>query len=156
MLVPLKGDSLELFQYLARSCDIQSSIRYRAERTAICGLSAGTQPREAGETAEAIARSRLRIVYPDICTLSLSRADGTTDSYLLDGTYIAAAWARVTVPLPPSTLQLPGPEHGSSASTRLARKLDAVQQNQVATRGDHGVQPAPEHRRGVARVCLLT
>jgi len=134
MLVPLKGDSVVLFQYLARSCDIQSSIRYRAERTAICGLSAGTQPREAGETAEAVARTRLRIVYPDLCTLSLSRADGTTDSYLLDGTYIAAAWAgnRASPTIDVATPWTRGRIFGFD---EIARKLDAVQQNQVATRG---------------------
>ncbi len=133
-LVPLKGDSLELFQYLARSCDIQSSIRYRAERTAICGLSAGTQPREAGETAEAIARTRMRLVYPDICTLSLSRADGTTDSYLLDGTYLAAAWSgnRASPTIDVATPWTRGRIFGFD---ELARKMDAVQQNQVATRG---------------------
>jgi hypothetical protein len=134
MLVPLKGDSLELFQYLARSCDIQSSIRYRAERTAICGLSAGTQPRAAGEIAEAVARSRLRIVYPDLCTLSLSRADGTTDSYLLDGTYIAAAFSgnRASPTLDVAT---PWTRARIFGFDELARKLDAVQQNQIATRG---------------------
>lgn len=134
MIIPLKGDSLELFQYLARSCDIQSSIRYRAERTAICGLSAGTQPREAGETAEAIARTRMRLVYPDICTLSLSRADGSTDSYLLDGTYIAAAWSgnRASPTIDVATPWTRGRIFGFD---EIARKLDAVQENQVATRG---------------------
>jgi hypothetical protein len=134
MLVPLKGDSVVLFQYLARSCDIQSSIRYRAERTAICGLSAGTQPRAAGEMAEAVARTRLRIVYPDIITLSLSRADGGTDSYLLDGTYIAAAWAgnRASPTIDVATPWTRGRLFGFD---EVARVLDAVQQNQVATRG---------------------
>ncbi len=134
MLVPLKGDSLELFQYLARSCDIQSSIRYRAERTAICGLSAGTHPREAGETAEAVARTRLRLVYPDLCTLSLSRADGTTDSYLLDGTYIAAAFSGNRAS-PTIDVATPWTRSRIFGFDELARTLDAVQQNQVATRG---------------------
>ena len=134
MLVPLKGDSLELFQYLARSCDIQSSIRYRAERTAICGLSAGVQPREAGSTAEAVARTRLRFVYPDILTLSLSRADGSTDSYLIDGTYLAAAWSgnRASPTIDVATPWTRGRVFGFD---EIARTLDAVQQNQIATRG---------------------
>jgi hypothetical protein len=134
MLIPMKGDSLELFQYTARSCDIQSSIRYRAERTAICGLSAGTQPREAGETAEAVNRTRLRIVYPDLCTLSLSRADGSTDSYLLDGTYIAAAFSGNRAS-PTIDVATPWTRARIFGFDELARTLDAVQQNQVATRG---------------------
>ena len=133
-ITPLKGDSLELFQYLARHCDIQSSIRYRAERTAICGYSAGTQPTDAGNTAQAVARSRMRLLYPDILTLSLSRADGTTDTYLVDGTYLAAAWVgnRAAPTIDVATPWTRGRVFGFD---ELARTLDAVQQNQVAVRG---------------------
>ena len=133
-LIPLKGDSLTLFQYLAQHCDIQSSIRYRAERTAVCGLSAGTQPRAAGDTAEAIARSRLRLLYPDISTLSLSRADGTTDSYLVDGTYLAAAWAGNRA-APTIDVATPWTRGRIFGFDELARTLDSVQQNQVAVKG---------------------
>jgi len=134
MLVPLKGDSLTLFQYVAMHCDIQSSIRYRAERTAICGYGAGTQPRDAGTIAQAVGRSRLRLMYPDIATLSLSRADGTTDSYLVDGTYLAAAWSgnRASPNIDVATPWTRGRIFGFD---ELARTLDAVQQNQVAVRG---------------------
>ena len=133
-ITPLKGDSLSLFQYLARHCDIQSSIRYRAERTAICGFSAGTQPTEAGNIAQAVARSRMRLLYPDILTLSLSRADGTTDSYLVDGTYLAAAWVgnRAAPTIDVATPWTRGRVFGFD---ELARSLDAVQQNQIAVRG---------------------
>jgi len=133
-ITPLKGDSLELFQYLARHCDIQSSIRYRAERTAICGYSAGTQPADAGNTAEAVARSRMRLLYPDILTLSLSRADGTTDSYLVDGTYLAAAWAGNRA-APTIDVATPWTRGRIFGFDELARTLDAVQQNQIAVKG---------------------
>ncbi len=133
-IVPLKGDSLTLFQYLAQHCDIQSSIRYRAERTAICGFSAGTQPRQAGDSAQAVARSRMRLLYPDIATLSLSRADGTTDSYLVDGTYVAAAWAGNRA-APTIDVATPWTRGRIFGFDELARTLDAVQQNQVAVNG---------------------
>jgi len=133
-ITPLKGDSLTLFQYLARHCDVQSSIRYRAERTAICGFSAGTQPRDAGNTAQAVARSSMRLLYPDILTLSLSRADGSTDTYLLDGTYFAAAWAgnRASPTIDVATPWTRGRVFGFDD---LARTLDAVEQNQLAVKG---------------------
>jgi len=134
MLIPLKGDSLTMFQYLARSCDIQSSIRYRAERTAICGLAAGIQPNEAGTIAQAVGRSRFRLLYPDIATLSLSRSDGTTDTYLVDGTYVAAAWAG-TRSSPTIDVATPWTRGRLVGFDELARKLDAVQQNQLATKG---------------------
>jgi hypothetical protein len=133
-ITPLKGDSSDLFQYLAKHCDIQSSIRYRAERTGICGFSAGTQPRDAGNIAQSIGRTRMRLVYPDIATLSLSRADGTTDSYLVDGTYVAAAWVgnRASPNIDVATPWTRGRIFGFD---ELARNLDAVQQNQVAVKG---------------------
>jgi len=133
-LVPMRGDSLVLFQYLAKHCDIQSSIRYRAERTAIVGLSAGTQPRDAGNTAEAVKRSRLRMVYPDIVTLSLTKADGTVTSYLVDGTYMAAAFAGNRAS-PTIDVATPWTRARILGFDEIARTLDAVEQNQVAVRG---------------------
>lgn len=134
ILVPLKGDDQTLFSYVAKHCDIQSSIRYRAERTAICGFSAGTQPREAGDIAAGIARSRMRMVYPDIATLTISRADASTDSYLVDGTFLAAAVAATRVS-PTVDVATPWTNTRIFGFDRLARVLDAVQQNQVAVRG---------------------
>ena len=134
ILVPLKGDDPTLFGYLAKHCDIQSSIRYRAERTAICGFSAGTQPRDAGNIAAGIARSRMRMVYPDIATLTLSRADGSNDSYLVDGTFLASAVAATRV-TPSIDVATPWTGTRLFGFDRLARMLDAVQQNQVAVRG---------------------
>ena len=133
-LVPMRGDSLELFQYLAQHCDVQSSIRFRAERTAIVGLSAGTQPREAGNIASAIKRSRLRILYPDIVTLSLTKADGSVQSYLVDGTYMAAAFAGNRAS-PTIDVATPWTRARILGFDEIARTLDAVQQNQVAVRG---------------------
>ena len=133
-ITPLKGDSLTLFQYLAQQCDIQSSIRYRAERTAICGLSAGTQPRDAGTTAQAIGRSRLRMVYPDLYTLTTTTATGAAESFLVDGTYMAAAIAGTRAA---PTIDVATPWTGGRVLgfDKVARVLDAVEQNQVAVRG---------------------
>jgi hypothetical protein len=136
MLVPLKGDSTTLFQYLAQHCDVQSSIRLRAERTAIVGTSAGTQPRDAGDIAQAVGRSRLRLMYPDIYTLTLSSADGTSNSYLVDGTYMAAAWSgnRAAPTIDVATPWTGGRVFGFDEIARVAG-FDAVVQNQVAVRG---------------------
>ncbi len=134
ILVPLKGDDATLFSYIAKHCDIQSSIRYRAERTAICGYSAGTQPRDAGNIASSIARTRMRMVYPDIATLTVSRADATTDSYLVDGTFVAAAVAGTRV-APTVDVATPWTNTRIFGFDRLARPLDAVEQNQVAVKG---------------------
>jgi hypothetical protein len=134
ILTPLKGDSVALFQYLAKQCDIQSSIRYRAERTGVVGFSAGTQPTVAGNAAVAVGRTRLRCVYPDIANLTLSRADGATDTYLVDGTMLASALVGSLVS-PTTDVATPWTGRRLFGFDRLARILDAVQQNQVAVKG---------------------
>ena len=133
-IIPLRGDSLPLFQYLAKHCDIQSSIRYRAERTAIVGVSAGTEPREVGDNAQAIGRTRLRMAYPDIFTLSLTDAVGKTETYLVDGTYMAAAIAG-TRAAPTIDVATPWTNARIFGFDAVARVQDPVEQNQVATRG---------------------
>ena len=134
VLVPLKGDSLTLYNHILRHCDIQSSIRYRSERTCIGGFNAGTEPREAGADAQALEGTRMRLVYPDMATLTLSRADGTSDSYLVDGTYLASAVTGSTVS---PTIDVATPWTGMRlfGFDQLGRVLDAVQQNQVAVKG---------------------
>ena len=134
VLVPLKGDSVSLFQYLVKQCDIQSSIRYRAERTAVMGFSAGTNPASAGNSAQAVNRTRGRFVYPDIANLTLSRADGSTDTYLVDGTMLAAALVGSLVS-PTTDVATPWTGRRLFGFDRLSRVLDAVQQNQVAVKG---------------------
>lgn len=134
ILAPLKGDSVDLFQYLVKQCDIQSSIRYRAERTAVMGFSAGTAPTTAGNAAQAVGRTRGRFVYPDIANLTLSRADGSTDTYLVDGTFLAAALVGSLVS-PTTDVATPWTGRRLFGFDRLARILDAVQQNQVAVKG---------------------
>ena len=133
-LTLLKGDSLPLFQYLAQHCDVQSSIRYRAERTAIVGPSAGTQPRDAGDIAQAVGRTRLRLCYPDIYTLSLDQADGSSDTFLVDGSYMAAAIAG-NRSAPTIDVATPWTRARIFGFDEVARTLDAVEQNQTAVRG---------------------
>jgi hypothetical protein len=133
-LTILKGDSLTLFQYLALHCDVQSSIRLRAERTAIVGTSAGTQPRDVGDIAQAIGRTRLRVVYPDIWTLSVSNADGTTDTFLVDGTYMAAALAG-NRSAPTIDVATPWTAARIFGFDEIGRQLSAVEENQTAVRG---------------------
>jgi hypothetical protein len=134
ILTVLRGDSLTLFSYLAKQCDIQSSIRYRAERTAVCGVSSGTTPVTATQYAQAIARTRFRLVYPDVATLTLSRADGQTQQYLVDGTFLASALIGSLVS-PTTDVATPWTNRRLFGFDRLARTLDAVQQNQVAVKG---------------------
>jgi len=135
-----------LYEYLARHCDIQSTIRRRAERTALVGCPAGTESREAGDIAQAITRSRLRLVYPDIVYLSLDKADATTEQFLVDGSYLAAAVAGAIV-TPSVDVATPWTGRRLFGFDQLARTLDAVEQNQTAIRGVTVLEDRPSNIR---------
>lgn len=146
IITPLRGDSLQLFQVLARSNSIQSSIRYRAERTSIVGLAAGTVPKTATNWAQTLSNARMRMVYPDIVTISLQDATGQTTESVVDGTYLAAGLvgsivsANVDVATPWTNRRLVG-------YTQIARRLDAVEQNQIAQKGVTIIDDVPPFLR---------
>jgi hypothetical protein len=146
IITPLRGDSLEMYQVLKRSNAIQSSIRYRAERTSILGYAAGTQERTATDWAQSLGDTRMRMVYPDMVTISLQNALGEIKEYLIDGPMIAAGLvgsvvsANTDVATPWTNRRLVG-------YTSLARTLDAVQQNQIAQKGITVIDEAPPFLR---------
>ena len=134
MITPLRGDSSQMYQVLKRSNEIQSSIRYRAERTSIIGMAAGTTEQVVKTLAQTLASDRMRIVYPDMALIDIESANGTTKEYLIDGPMLAAMLVgavvspNVDVATPWTRKKLIGP-------SGLARTLDAVQQNLLAVKG---------------------
>lgn len=134
ILVPLLGNSTSFFQYVTKHADIQSDIRHRAERTVIAGVSSGTDIRAVGNVAQAVARARFRLVYPDVVIVSLPRADGQDEEVLVDGTYLASMLAGSVVS-PNTDVATPWTNRRLVGASRLARTLDAVEQNQVAVKG---------------------
>jgi len=131
LLTPATAD---LAKQTAIHCDIQSSIRYRAERTAVFGYASGTQPAQAGLISQAAGSTRVRFVYPDIATLTLTDVLGNSRESLVDGRYIAAAVAANTT-APSIDSATPWTGRLLSGFTSLGRRLDAVAANQVAARG---------------------
>ena len=134
VLVPLKGDSTALYQYISRDVDVQSSIRYRQERTSIFGVASGTDTDAVGTLAKLISNTRMRVVYPDTATLTLTDALGTRREYIVDGPYLAAAMSGNRVS---PTLDVASPWTGAQlvGFNLLGRQLDAVEQNQTAVNG---------------------
>ena len=138
----MRGDSTDLYQYLKRSCEIQSSIRYRAERTGLVGVSSGTVPAAVQTLAQALSHARMRVVYPDMATLTIQDAVGNTKEYLVDGTYMAAAMSGSVVS-PNYDVATPWTGRRLVGFTQLARQLDAVTANQIATKGVTILQDQP-------------
>lgn len=134
VLVLLTPATLNLAKNTAIHCDVQSSLQFRAERTAIFGFASGTLPIQAGTLAQSIGDTRVRFVYPDIVTVPIQDALGNTKEYLVDGRYLAAAVAASTT-APSIDSATPWDHRTLTGFTALARRLDAVEMNQVAARG---------------------
>lgn len=134
MIELLRGDSTELYLWLKRHCDEQSQRRMRQERTAICGLSAGTPPDAAKNLAQALASDRMRMVYPDVALLSLTDALGNTSKFPVDGTYIAAALSG-SVASPVYDVATPWTGRRLVGFTSLGRRLTPIAMNDLASRG---------------------
>lgn len=133
-LVPLTPATTDLLNYLARHCDVQSSLRYKAERTAVLGFRAGTQPEQARALAEGVGSSRVRVVYPDILRVSVADAFGNNQEYLVDGRYLAASLVGNVV-APVNDVASPWTGKQLVGFTNLARSLDLVEQNRIASSG---------------------
>lgn len=142
ILVPLLGSSTPLFSYITRHADVQSDMRHQAERTVIAGVSSGTTPRAVGTVAQTVQRDRFRLVYPDIVIVPLPQADGQDEETLVDGTYLASMMAGSVVS-PNTDVATPWTNRRLQGATRLARTLDAVEQNQVAVKGVTIIEDRP-------------
>lgn len=146
ILVPMIEYSHELGTFLSLHVDQQSSIRNRAERTAILGFGAGTQPSEAADLVKQLdlgedengmkvsGNTRIRAMYPDMMTVTTSDALGNEKEELVDGRFLAAMMAaRQSSPnRDPAT-----PWTGTKfvGTNGVSRTLDTVTMNQVASSG---------------------
>lgn len=134
VLVLLTPATDTLIRHMTIHCDVQSSIRYQSERTAIFGFSAGTRPTDAIAKSAIAGNTRIRFVYPDIASLSLTDVLGNTKTYLVDGRYPAVAVAAATTAptIDPAT---PWESRSLVGFDSLNRRLDAVTMNQLAVGG---------------------
>ena len=134
MITPLRGDSPQMYQLLKRSNDIQSSIRYRSERTSIIGVEAGTTEESVKDLAGTLARDRMRVVYPDMALIDLEETNGTTKEYLVAGPMLAAMLTGSVVS-PNFDVATPWTGRKLIGPSALGRTLDPVQQNLLAVKG---------------------
>jgi len=134
VIVPLRGDSTEFFQYLSMNVSLWSDLRHQMERTALIGVAAGTTPEQVGNLVQLLGNARVRVVYPDTLTMVLTNALGTRQEYLVEGYYAAAAVAGNRCS-PAIDVATPWTHANIVGFTQVARKLDAVQQNQIAQKG---------------------
>ena len=138
VLLPLMPATLQLASFLADHCTVQSDIAHRAERTAILGFGAGTQPTEAATMVNGLRGGkgdmRIRFMYPDMMTVTTTDFLGNDTESLIDGRYLAVMMGarQLSANRDPAT---PWTGTRLAGTNGLARNLDAVSQNQVAAAG---------------------
>jgi hypothetical protein len=134
VIVPLIPASSELLSDISVHCDVQSSLRFRSERTAILGVPAGTSPEQASTLARNVRNSRVRLIYPDIVSLTLTDTNGVSQNVIVDGRYLAVALAFVTTSAN-IDVATPWTNRTVVGFNGLLRNLDAVDANKAASSG---------------------
>jgi hypothetical protein len=133
LMQPLTTNT-DVISYLSTSNSIQSSIRYRNERTSIFGFSVGTTSDQVIQTVQSLKTEKLTPIYPDGAVMGITDAYGNEVEYVVDGSMIAAAIAGrdvsqvsdIATPLTNSTIV---------GFKRLYRRLDSVNAALVANAG---------------------
>ena len=133
LIQPLSTDS-QIHSYLKTSNAIQSSRRYRNERTSIIGFEIGTVPDDVISSVKALKTEKVTAVYPDAAVYTITDVYGNAVEYLMDGSIIAAAVAGADVS-PSYDIATPLTGQSITGFTRLYRRLDNVTAAQVAQAG---------------------
>jgi hypothetical protein len=134
VILPLVPANETILSEISKHCDLQSSLRYRSERTAIMGFAAGTTPKEAGRLATLTNSARVRVIYPDITSITLTDALGNATTSVIDGRYLAVAMACTSVNAN-SDVATPWESRSINGFNGILRTLDAVEANLAAQKG---------------------
>jgi hypothetical protein len=124
----------EVISYLKTSNAIQSSIRYKNERTSIFGFAVGTTPDQVIQMVQSLKTEKLTPIYPDGAIIGITDTYGNEVEYVVDGSMIAAAVAGRDVS-PVSDIATPLTNSTIVGFKRLYRRLDSVNAALVANNG---------------------
>jgi hypothetical protein len=133
LMQPLTTEA-EVISYLKTSNAIQSSIRYKNERTSIFGFAIGTNSDQVIQMVQNLKTEKLTPIYPDGAIIGIVDAYGNEVEYIVDGSMIAAAVAGRDVS-PVSDIATPLTNSTIVGFKRLYRRLDNVNAALVANAG---------------------
>jgi len=133
LVQPLSSDAT-VHQYLKTSCAIQSSIRYRNERTAIVGFDIGTGSDEVINRLKGLSSEKITGVYPDGGVIGIADSFGNEVEYLFDGSMLAAAIAGLDCS-PAFDIATTLTNKTITGFKRLYRRLDNVTAALIANAG---------------------
>lgn len=136
ILTPLTGgiNTLPFFRELSKHLDIQSSVRYKKERTAIIGVSPITTADNVITIATDLETSRIVLVYPDSVIALIPNNGGGQDEFLVEGFYLAAALTG-SVTSGQTDVATPLTNRAIKGFKQLGRRLNDNQANRIAQNG---------------------
>ena len=111
-----------------------SSERRRSERVAFIGFAVGTEPTTAAQFARSLSYSRITAVYPDGAVIGITDELGNEVEYILDGSYVAAAMAGLSVSSAVDVAE-PMTRKNIAGFKRLVRTMDEVEMDETAAAG---------------------
>lgn len=120
--------------YLKTSNSIQSSIRYRNERTSYFGFRSGTTMDTVINRCKGLSTEYLTAVYPDTAVVTIPDQYGTDQDITLSGEYIACAMAGADLS-PSRDVATPLTNVSLVGFKRLGRQLRTVDAQQIASAG---------------------
>jgi len=133
LIVPLTTDT-SVYGEVTKFAEIQSSPRFRNELRAFFGTASGTRPTDAQALARGLNSERAVLVYPDSAILSVQDELGQSTQFIVDGSFIAAALAGITVS-PAFDVATPMTRQTLAGFDRLNRSLDEIEANNLAVSG---------------------
>ncbi|MBD3260224.1 MAG: hypothetical protein GF334_00875, partial [Candidatus Altiarchaeales archaeon] len=133
LIEPLSTEA-EVHSYLKTSNAIQSSIRYRNERTSIIGFSLGTSSDTVIQQVKNLSSEKVTAVYPDGAIVGITDAFGNEVEYAVDGSLVATAVAGRDVS-PVSDIATPLTNATIVGFKRLYQRADNVTASLVANAG---------------------
>ena len=148
LIQPLTTDAT-VISYLKVSNAIQSSIRYRNERTSYFGFRAGTTMDTVINRCKGLASEFLTGVYPATAAVTLVDKFGQTTDVMLPGQYIACAMAGADLS-PSRDVATPLTNVTLTGFTRLGASLRTVDAQQIASAGCTVL----EYKGGVTRILM--
>jgi hypothetical protein len=137
----------DVVNYLKSSNSVQSSIRYKNERTSYFGFAFGTKPDIASRYASSLKNEKLTGLYPDGAVIALTDEFANEVEYVVGGEFLAAGMAGRDVS-PITDIATPLTNANLVGFRRLTRRLDNVTASQVAQSG----VTVLEERNGNVRV----
>jgi len=133
MMQPLSTDP-EILSYLKTSNAIQSSMRYRNERTSVGGFPVGTMSDQVISQCKNLATEKVTMVYPDGAVIGITDTFGNEVEYIVDGSMLAAATCGLDMS-PATDIATPLTNSTIVGFKRLYRRLDNVTAALVANSG---------------------